>query len=92
MALPPASAIKKICVTGKSGTSYSGCFLDVGVPHTALQVLDVDKVDVEVEGKHIRNCELFAPKGFQILWLLLIVLLRYQCEFFSSSSRSRAYY
>lgn len=43
--------------------TWHGHFINSGVPHVVVPVVDLDKVDVEHEGSAIRRHRLFAPAG-----------------------------
>jgi diaminopimelate epimerase len=44
-------------------------FINTGVPHVIVPVVDVEKVDVSQEGAAIRRHEMFAPKGANVNFL-----------------------
>ncbi|MCL1925655.1 MAG: diaminopimelate epimerase [Syntrophorhabdaceae bacterium] len=49
-----------------AGKKYVYSFINTGVPHAALFVPDVTKVDVEAIGRGIRAHKVFAPKGTNV--------------------------
>lgn len=50
VAMPAASSIERICLD-----SYEGYLITVGVPHFVVRKENVEKIDVEKVGKHLRD-------------------------------------
>ena len=45
------------------GKELNGSFINTGVPHTVIFVMDIEKIEVDVLGREIRYHKEFAPNG-----------------------------